>query len=167
LRELIYVVDTAEADLVILAKQVIAAMLAIKDLVETAHATSTEIDATKLATERDLLRSGLVIAKNTTAHRATKMIAKYNALFTRLITRWDDYQRYTTDPQVPFDNNPAERTIRMEKLRIKVSGCMRTLTGARDFAAIRSYLATATRHGLNPLEVLTQAATGHPWIPAT
>jgi hypothetical protein len=37
----------------------------------------------------------------------------------------------------------AEREIRMVRLREKVSGCLRTLTGAKDFAAIRSYLATA------------------------
>lgn len=68
---------------------------------------------------------------------------------------------------MPFDNNAAEQTIRMPKLRAKVSGSMRTLTGAEHFAAIRSYTATATRHGINMLDALTRAATGNPWIPAT
>jgi hypothetical protein len=68
---------------------------------------------------------------------------------------------------VPFDNNAAEQTIRMPKLRIKVSGSMRTLTGAENFAAIRSYTATAIRHGHNMLDALIQAATGNPWIPTT
>jgi transposase len=71
------------------------------------------------------------------------------------------------DPRVPFDNNTAEQTIRMPKLRIKVSGCMRTMTGAEHFAAIRSYTATAVRHGIGMLDALIQAATATPWIPAT
>jgi hypothetical protein len=55
----------------------------------------------------------------------------------------------------------------MPKLRIKVSGSMRTLTGAEHFAAIRSYTATATRHGINMLDALIAAAAGNPWIPTT
>jgi transposase len=55
----------------------------------------------------------------------------------------------------------------MSKLRIKVSGCMRSLHGAEAFCAIRSYLATATRHGMGWLDALTQAAAGTPWIPGT
>jgi transposase len=65
------------------------------------------------------------------------------------------------------DNNPAERVIRMSKLRIKVSGCMRSMTGAEAFCAIRSYLATASRHGISWLGALTRAAGGRPWIPGT
>jgi transposase len=67
----------------------------------------------------------------------------------------------------PFDNNAAEQTIRMAKLRIKVSGSLRTLLGAQDFAAIRTYLATADRHDQNMLDILQQAIRGHPWTPAT
>ena len=72
-----------------------------------------------------------------------------------------------TDTAVPWDNNPAEQTIRMPKLRTKVSGCLRTLTGAEQFAAIRSYITTAARNGQNMLDPLIQAADGHPWIHAT
>jgi len=78
-----------------------------------------------------------------------------------------DYLRYATDLRVPFDNNEAERTIRMSKLRIKVSGCMRSMTGAGNFCAIRTYLATAARHGASALDVLTRAFQGNPWIPGT
>jgi transposase len=55
----------------------------------------------------------------------------------------------------------------MAKLRIKVSGCMRSMTGAGNFCAIRSYLATATRHGISWLDALMTAAQGDPWIPET
>ena len=55
----------------------------------------------------------------------------------------------------------------MSKLRIKVSGCMRSMTGAGEFCAIRSYLATAARHGISALDALTRAFQGKPWIPGT
>ena len=80
----------------------------------------------------------------------------------RLRDRLDDYLRFVSDPAVPFDNNAAERTIRMPKLRIKVSGSMRTLTGAEQFAAIHSYTATAARQGIDTLDALIQAAQDAP-----
>ena len=55
----------------------------------------------------------------------------------------------------------------MSKLRIKVSGCMRSMHGAESFCAIRSYLATATRHGIGWLNALTPGSPGTPWIPGT
>jgi transposase len=55
----------------------------------------------------------------------------------------------------------------MSKLRIKISGCMRSMTGAREFCAIRSYLATAAHHGIGALDALTSAFQGRPWIPET
>lgn len=55
----------------------------------------------------------------------------------------------------------------MAKLRIKVSGCIRSMAGARAFCAIRSYIATAAKHGNATLDALTSAAAGVPWIPGT
>jgi len=84
-----------------------------------------------------------------------------------MLTRAGDYLRFARDLRVPIDNNEAERVIRMSKLRIKVSGCMRSMTGAETFCAIRSYLATADRHGIGWLDALILAAQGTPWIPET
>jgi hypothetical protein len=81
--------------------------------------------------------------------------------------RADDYLRFAHDLRVPFSNNRAEQDIRMSKLRIKVSGSMRSMAGAEIFCAIRSYLATAARHGICALDALTRAAEGDPWIPET
>ena len=53
----------------------------------------------------------------------------------------------------------------MSKLRIKVSGCLRTLTGARQFCAIRSYLSTAAEHGLGDFDALVMLTKGQPWTP--
>jgi hypothetical protein len=41
-----------------------------------------------------------------------------------------------------------------------VSGCLRTLTGAAQFCAIRSYLATATKYGINFFDALVTLAVG-------
>lgn len=75
--------------------------------------------------------------------------------------------RFARDLRVSFTNNAAEQAIRMSKLRIKISGCMRSMTGAEEFCAIRSYLATAARHGVSALDALTSAFQGQPWIPET
>jgi transposase len=166
-RELVYVVDTAPAPVAALATQAIEAMVELKDIAEVARDTRREPDPDAVHSQQRLLRSAAVLGQNATAARATRLERKYNALFTRLTTRWDDYQRCIGDPSVPWDNNPAEQTIRMPKLRTKVSGCLRTLTGAQEFAAIRSYTATAARQGQNMLDVLIQAADDKPWIPAT
>jgi len=166
LRELIYVQDTAPKKVADLAGQAIDALLAIKDLVEAAALSGTGVDVAALAEQKGLLRSAVVLGKTATRGRATKLERKYHALFTRVIGRWADYLRFTTDPLVPFDNNRAEQTIRMPKLRVKVSGSLRSLGGAQDFAAIRSYIATAARAGQNMLDVLVRAAAGTPWIPA-
>jgi hypothetical protein len=163
LRELIYVVDTATGPVAEHAEQAATALRRLNRLI--ADATEQAPDPEKVTFYQHALRSAVVLGAQATAARATKLERKYHALFVRLRDRRDDYLRFVTDPAVPFDNNASERTIRMPKLRVKVSGSMRTTTGAEHFAAIRSYIATATRQGIDTLDALIQAATGNPWIP--
>jgi transposase/uncharacterized coiled-coil protein SlyX len=87
-------------------------------------------------------------------------------LLARLDRHRDEVLRSLDDCRVPLDNNQAERDLRMVKLQQKISGCWRTLDGAAAFLAIRSYLSTARKHGMNPLVVLGQLFQGHPWLPA-
>ena len=68
---------------------------------------------------------------------------------------------------MPFTNNQAERNLRMVKLQQKISECWRTLAGAEAFLAVRSYLSTARKPGLNPLGVLRRLFNGNPWLPAS
>jgi transposase len=72
---------------------------------------------------------------------------------------------FLREPAVPFTNNQAEQDIRMLKVRQKISGGFRTLTGARRFARIRSYLSTCRKQGRNLWTALQQAIAGEPFIP--
>lgn len=74
----------------------------------------------------------------------------------RLTQRRDDVLRFLTDPRGPFTNNLAEQAARMMKLRQKISGGFRSEPGARDFAVIRSVIATAKKQGWNIIHTLTQ-----------
>jgi len=170
LRELQAVTDTAPAGQWCRAAQAADALRGMKRLADAALAidgTLGCIDPDHLARTRHRFRSAILIGEKQTAARAGPLMAKHHALARRLRQRQDDYLRFTRDPRVPFDNNAAEREIRMGKLRIKVSGCMRSMTGAEAFCAIRSYLSTAAKHHIGTLDAITSAASGRAWIPAT
>lgn len=90
--------------------------------------------------------------KGKTRGRAPRRVG--HNLLARLDERRGDVLRFLDDPEVPFTNNEAERDGRMMKVKQKVSGCFRSLAGARDFAVIRSVAATARKQGWNILHTL-------------
>lgn len=106
-------------------------------------------------------RGHLAQAADATAGTKTKAAA----LARRLDRYRDDVLRFTVDFAVPFDNNQAERDLRMIKLQQKISGSWRTSAGAEAFCAVRSYIATAHKHGIGILDALRDAFNGDPWLP--
>ena len=87
-------------------------------------------------------------------------------LATRMRDDADQVLRLLDDTRVPFDNNTAERALRMVKLHDKISGTFRSDDGAQAFATVRSYIQTAALNGRNRLDALRQLFTTGPWIPA-
>lgn len=152
------------------AAQAAGALRTMKGLVDEALArdgTLKSVDTAKMTEARQDFRSAARLGVKATTARATNLEKDHNAPARRLLGKHDDHLRFTLDARVPFDNNAAEREIRMIKIRQKVSGCLRTLTGAEQFCAIRSYLATTAKHGIGLLDALTRLAEQHPWLPAT
>ncbi len=91
---------------------------------------------------------------------------KAQNLLRRLQEHEDEVLAFLHDLKVPFTNNLGEQDIRMIKVRLKVSGCFRTLDGASKFARIRGYLSTARKNNHNLLGAIILAGQGAPIIPS-
>ncbi|MEI8126109.1 MAG: IS66 family transposase [Parachlamydiaceae bacterium] len=87
-----------------------------------------------------------------------------------LADRLRDFKQETLafmyDFTVDFTNNRAEQDIRMIKVKQKISGCFRSHQGSKMFLRVRGYISTARKNALNPLDALTDAFMGIPFIPS-
>lgn len=80
--------------------------------------------------------------------------SKARNLLERLRDYEDDVLRFMEDPIVPFTNNQGENDLRMTKVQQKISGCFRSMEGAKMFCRIRSYLSTCRKQGVTATEAL-------------
>ena len=118
------------------------------------------------------VRYGRLVAKGFAANPAPEAGKRsgYEKKAFNLLVRLDgqraDVLRFTVNFRVPFDNNQAERDIRMVKLQQKISGSWRTLEGARNFCAIRSYVSTLRKQDHDVLTGLRRLFDGQAWLPA-
>jgi transposase len=80
-------------------------------------------------------------------------------LLLRFEQKEDQTLRYMTHPHARFDNNQAERDLRMNKVRQKISGGFRSLRAGQQFMTIRSFVSTAVKQKADPVEELVKLFT--------
>lgn len=170
LRELQFVLDQYEQNW---AREMAQLLLDIKDEVREAPLDQTTLSPELLAhfeqRYNELIAQGLEAnpppADPPPRKRGRKKQSPPKNLLDRLQQFKPQVLAFMYDFRVPFDNNSAERDVRMVKVKQKVSGTFRTRTGAETFCAIRSYISTVRKHGRNVLDAIHDALTGNPFVP--
>lgn len=94
--------------------------------------------------------------------RGRKKKGKIRALIERLQSNKEAVCLFTNDLSVPFDNNLAERGLRMTKAKFKIAGCFRTPEGCQNYLDVMSYVDSAKKHGKSAYEAIRMAVIGTP-----
>ncbi|NJL56225.1 IS66 family transposase [bacterium] len=146
------------------AEQMMTLLVTMKASVEQAQAQGqTQLNAEAITQfepqYRDLIEIGMKLnpANPPVANsRGRPKQSPARNLLERLETHQAEVLRFIHDFQVPFDNNQAERDIRMMKLKQKISGGFRSAVGAQIFGRVRGYLSTLKKQGYPILDALEQ-----------
>lgn len=162
LRELIHVAENLKQSW---AEVLIKLLLDAKaELAAAGHLSKRRIRSINAHFTR-IIAAGLALPANAAPQPTGKGRPKQNFaknLLDRLRKHQSLFLAFLSNPAIPFDNNLAERDIRMMKLKQKISGCFRSEDGAHHFARIRSYLSTAAKQGHRLLDALSNAFAGNP-----
>lgn len=138
-------------------------LLLAKDMMATAaNAGRATLDPEQVSFIRSAYAGALALGRQANAAHPGSKAAK---LVERFARDGEDILRFTTDTAIWFTNNQSERDLRPTKLQQKISATWRSLQGLADFATLRSYLSTATKHGQDLLDVLVALFTTGPWLP--
>jgi transposase len=78
----------------------------------------------------------------------------------------DQVWLFTREPAVDWTNNVCERGAKAAKRHQAVSGYWHSQPTLARWCRIRSYMDSATAHGLTALAAITAALAGKPWLPA-
>lgn len=165
IRELIYVHEQEGQKW---AQNMIDCLLEIKEEVESAAAKGKLIKSSLMRhyekKYKGILRQGFRINAPPEADTIKKRGRKKRTKTLNLLIRLRDFQKETLafmyDLDVPFDNNLAERDIRMIKVQQKISGLFRTMSGAEQFCRIRSFISTARKQSVNVIDAIYQIMCG-------
>lgn len=177
LRELNYVIETSKPDWAITMKKL---LLDIKAAVSQAEAAGEM----RLAVEQEeeferrydqLVREAgkLYPPPKRKKYRAkawrpkeSPIVGAARKLVNRLVARREEILFFMRDFTVPFDNNQAERDLRMLKVKQKISGCFRTEKGAEEFCQLRSYISTMKKQGHSVMKTIRSVFAGPQIMPA-
>jgi transposase len=173
LRELLFVAERGEQSWAEQLATLLREMLAASEQAraEQAAAVPSEQVAEYERRYRELLTAGLaanpVLERPAGQQRGRVKQSVATNLLLRLRDHAVEVLRFIHDLRVPFDNNQAERDLRMMKVQQKIAGRFRTVAGAEAFCRIRSYISTLRKQGLHVFTALQQLFRGVPVQPAT
>ena len=143
------------------------ALLALNAACRTARQEgASELQARLAAGHLNLFRHAVLVGLANHPRADRRKQSKARNLLERLRDREPQILRFTTDLAVPFTNNGSERDLRPVKTQLKISGCHRATTGAKNWLRVRGYISTVGKHHNDILTALRDALTGNPWTPA-
>jgi transposase len=155
-------------------KEMIELLLEIKEAVDERRAEADRLDPAQIeifgARYDQIIEKGIAedpppIPEDKPRKRGRKKQSRAKNLLDRLKKHRRETLAFMYDFSVPFDNNQAERDIRMMKVQQKISGAFRSARGANIFCRIRGYISTLRKNSISVINALQATFEGNPFIP--